>query len=113
MKDIKLDANGDLDLTTGDFVIIDEAKQPIEVRLKWFQGEWPINPGYGVPYYDDVLGQKIGSGVIEQDIYDVLYDVPDVREVNYVKLERLPNRTLRITFKVTCENGEESGEVAV
>lgn len=113
MKDIKLDANGDLDISTGDFEIIDEAKQPIEVRLKWFQGEWPINRVYGVPYYEDFLGVKNGTGVMEQDIYAVLYDVTDVKSVNYVKFTKLPNRLLKIEFEAVTKNGVESGEVAI
>ena len=113
MKDLKLGADGDIDLTSGDFEIIDNAKQAIVIRLKWFRGEWSINREYGVPYYDDILGQKFGSGTIEEDIYDVIYSVKDVRTVENVDLS-FAGRILKIAFSAICNNGAiESGEVAI
>ena len=57
MKDLLLNIGGDLyiDPATGDIEITDSVEQAIQIRLRWFIAEWWLGPGYGIPYWEEVL----------------------------------------------------------
>ncbi|MBQ7445903.1 MAG: hypothetical protein IJS71_08245 [Clostridia bacterium] len=112
MKDLLLNANGDLDLSTGDAQIIDDIAQAILVRLRWHKGEWPINTDYGVPYFDNILGQKYNETYITQDIFDVFSEIVGLRTVNSLDIKKV-KRGVFIKFSVTGDNGRESGEIVI
>lgn len=52
MLDIELTKDGDLNITeTGGLSLTHSICQAINIRLKWFLGEWNLNTGLGVPYF--------------------------------------------------------------
>ncbi len=112
MKDIKLDSAGDLDLTNNDLSIIDDVAQAIVVRLRWYKGEWKINKDYGVPYFDNVLGQKFINARIEADIFDVFKNVVGIDSVKAFDVTR-NGRTLHVSFAVVANGNTETGEVEI
>ena len=62
MTDVALNADGDLTIRDGDLHIIDgtEAiRQHLQVRLAFFGGEWFLDRGLGVPYFERVLRKPL------------------------------------------------------
>lgn len=56
MKDLLLTSDGDLCIDDNANVeITDSVIQEIQIRLRWFLGEWKINPEWGLPYYEQVF----------------------------------------------------------
>lgn len=48
MVDIRLDKNGDIDISpTGDIFITESVRQAVLIRLRWFFGEWRLGPYMG------------------------------------------------------------------
>lgn len=109
MKDLKLNAAGDLDLASGDAVIIDDLAQAITVRLKWALGEWAVNTDYGFPYFEDVLGMKFDEQLITQDILDVFNTIPEIKTVEELSVKK-HGRKIIVAFTVAGDNGTETGE---
>lgn len=53
--------DGDLKITDADFTLvseIDRVRQALQIALRTFRGEWFLNVNAGVPWYNNVLGQK-------------------------------------------------------
>ncbi len=89
--DLLLDDDGDLVVTTdlqwskG----IPAVAQGVKIRLQTFRGEWFLDLNHGVPYWQDLLGQKFSRlraraafvpaivaapGVLELHSFEVTYD---------------------------------------
>ena len=66
--DLKLDLNGDLDVTDGDVTLLegqDAIAQNIVTRLRTFLGEWFLDQRIGVPYFESILIKNADVRVIE------------------------------------------------
>ena len=55
--------NGALQLTDGN----DELRQRLEFKLEFFQNDWFLDLGFGIPYY----GRVLGRGVNLDDLYGI------------------------------------------
>lgn len=58
MKDLKLNADGDLAIIGFDLALVegrDQVAQRLKTRLKTFLGEWFLDVTRGVPYFEDIL----------------------------------------------------------
>lgn len=106
MKDILLDANGDLDFTNGDISFTDSVSQAIKIRLRWFANEWRINPDYGMPYYDDIFIKNPNKVLLEEKIREEILSVDEVSEVTSVNID-IDSATRRATISFTAVVGEE------
>jgi hypothetical protein len=70
-KDWEIGTDGDLTLTSGDFVFVDESyrvAQAVETTLRTLRGEWFLNTDAGVPYFQNVLGGRM----VSKDEYDAI-----------------------------------------
>lgn len=107
MKDLLLDASGDLLFVDGDVVITDSVIQAIKIRLKWFVGEWKINPEWGVSYYEDVFVKTPNKLLIEEMLREEILSVSEVTEVKSVSIDiNKDTRCATITF--TAMVGEQT-----
>lgn len=86
MKDLLLDANGDLKFVNGDVSFTDGVVQAITIRLRWFFGEWKINTEYGVPYYDEIFVKNPNKVLLEERIREEILSVEEVEEVSSVSI---------------------------
>lgn len=73
MIDIRFE--GDLVLQAGDLAVVEEpdaSGQRIRDRLMTFRGEWFLDLGFGVPYYDNILVKapriEVVSAIIKAEI---------------------------------------------
>lgn len=61
--DLALDPNGDLEVTTDARFTegLESVTQGIRVRIQKFKGEWFLDLLRGLPWYQDILGQKFSE----------------------------------------------------
>jgi hypothetical protein len=104
---------GDLALVNGDFVWqsgIDQTRQTILNRFKFFLGEWFLDLREGVPYYRDILGKNTDPEVARSVFRNVLRTTPGVLEITRFEL-RLDARERVLHFDFACQTAD--GEVSV
>lgn len=110
MADLALDATGDLDLSTNDFTLVEglEAiRQELQIRYRFFLGEWFLNENEGVPYQNDVLKKNPNEARVRAVMIEVARTTPGVREVTSLELSLDgESRTLSVTVTVGADAGE-------
>lgn len=97
MSDLKLDQvsgdlvveNGDLVLTTGE----DAIRQHVQQRLRTFLGEWFLDTGVGVPWFQDILKKNPNPQIVDGLIQNEIIQTPGVVEL--LKYESDFDRSLR------------------
>ena len=102
-KDFEIGTDGDLTLTAGDFVFVEDklqVAQAVEATLRTFRGEWFLNTNFGVPYFQSILGQRM----VTKDEFDALIKaaIVGVEDVNRIlaydsSFDRR-NRTYDVSF---------------
>ncbi len=110
--DLELGPNNELVLsaTDGDLVLVTGMKgigQACKLAILAFKGEWFADLDEGVPWYDEILGQKREEARTRTAMRDALLGVDGV-----VKIEKLqldwdgPTRTLSVAWEVTAVSGQ-------
>jgi len=90
---------GDLHVEGVDFAIvrgIDAIVQEIEVRLRWWKGEWFLDRRKGVPYIGSILKKGVSLAAIRAILAREIRSVPGVLHVERIDLE-LDATTRRLT----------------
>ena len=111
MADLALDSTGDLDFTTNDLVVlsgVDAIRQELQIRYRYFLGEWFLNSEEGVPYFKHILKKNANDAQIRAVLLDVAKTTPGVVEVrSYAASLDGPTRVLTITLQlgVTTDEG--------
>ena len=82
--DVQLDEDGDilidedgLHLTSG----IEAVAQLCSIAVKLFKGEWFKDLDKGVPWFQEILGEKFDKILVEARLTETLVSVPGVVEV--------------------------------
>ena len=81
--DLLLDDDGDLVLTS-DLLFstgINAVAQGIRIRIQTFKGEWFLDLNHGVPYYQDLLGQKFNEIKARSAFREAIITAPGVVEL--------------------------------
>lgn len=104
--DLKLDINGDLDLTGGSASLVtgaDRIAQQLKIRLRVFKGEWHLDTRQGMPYRQRILGYKPFSASYATSVFrSAILGVPGVLAVNNLSLEPdLAQRSLAVSFQAS------------
>ncbi|MCP4600175.1 MAG: hypothetical protein GY847_06510 [Proteobacteria bacterium] len=99
----------DFTITSNKFVLVDgieEVKQRLDSNLQFFKGEWFLDQRLGMPYYEEVLGQKPRIAVIQNVFRDGILQTSGVTGTSDPILDfDSPTRTLSVEAQVTCESG--------
>lgn len=107
--DIKLTAAGDLDLSSGDLVIlegINATSQRLERKLRMFQGEWFLDERLGVPYFQDILVKNPKTNVIMSIYREAISEDEAVTALNNLELNfDSVARKLFVTFEAETVDG--------
>ncbi len=112
--DLLLDDDGDLVVTTdlqwskG----VSGVMQAVRVRIQTFRAEWFADLNHGVPYWQDLLGQKFSALKARAAFRPEIIATPGVVEL--LKLETTfegATRTLDIAFETRTEFGDTADEV--
>jgi hypothetical protein len=108
--DLKL-TDGDIDVSTGDFQLIDGTEaiaQHISIRLQLFKGEWFLDTRLGIPYFQSILVKNPGSNVIRAIYTEALLETPGVLAVNDLEVTYDGElRKVAITFSALVTESEE------
>jgi len=84
MKDLSLTELGELDLDTGDLVLVVDSAQVAQhliTRLHLFYGEWIFDPTAGVKYIEEIFVKSPDISVVDGIIKATIYDTPGVIEL--------------------------------
>lgn len=109
MSDIKLNTDGDVDisqpdlqLTTGTNAIDQHLKQ----RLKMFLGEWFLDNRIGLPYFQHILKKNPDPIVIDSVYKRQILTTPGILELLSFDLDLdIPTRQLTVSFKAKTSEG--------
>ena len=88
--DLLLNSAGDLDLSTNDLQLvdgIDAIRQHLQIRYRFFLGEWFLNTDEGVPYVRDVLRKNPNEARVRAILAEVARSTPGVNRVASLTLD--------------------------
>ena len=69
--------NNSLVLTTG----LDAIKQHITVKFRLFLGEWFLDTGVGVPWYEEILVKRASFAVVQERLKAVILETSGILEL--------------------------------
>jgi hypothetical protein len=101
----KVDATGDLDITSGNLVPITdvptETAQKLGSLFKFFLGEWFADTRLGIPYFQYVFIRNPDLGIVRQILLEVINKAPGVTAVVSGDVQYISNqRSATATFQV-------------
>lgn len=104
----------DLRLVDGQIVLVtkrEAIRQDLQIRLRWFKGEWFLDFRLGVPWFQDLLGQPVTDELVERVLRRVILTTPGVVAITRFILTRdNAEREATIDFTVSTTEGGESLE---
>ena len=106
MRDIKLNSDNDIDLTSGSATLTTDAEdviQELEIRLQFFSGEWFLNILDGVPYLEEILKKGANIDTIKELFINEILSSNGITELNSLNLT-FENRILRVDFSAKADN---------
>lgn len=109
MIDLRLDANGDLDVSGGKLHTVDGIScvaQLVTLRLKINKGEWFLDTRVGIPYFTDIFVSGSRLEEIETILRDAVSLAPGVLSVDQFTVNLDANRALRVTYRIRGDSGD-------
>jgi len=108
-RDLAVDTDGDIyiDPDTGDLVGvsgIDAVASDLRARLETFLGEYQWDTEIGVPYLQEILGEKPARGRVEEIFRGQILETPGISEVVELTVSGA-GRELSINFNALCDLG--------
>lgn len=107
--DLKLDTNGDLDITDSELSLTSGAEaviQDLQIRLSFFLGEWFLDTRQGIPYYQQILGKKPRLNVIRAIFRKAIMTTTYVNQIEELTLDYDgATRLLVVDFAVATDFG--------
>lgn len=109
MSDLKMDLDGDLDVTDGEVtLVIDEEAiaQHLKIRLRTYRGEWFLDTREGIPYKEFILVKNPNRLIVESIFREVIVGTPGIKSLNSFSLDiDGTTRALTLSFTATFDNG--------
>lgn len=103
-------SDGDLAIENNRWVLLtgtDAVRQRIRTRLRTFLGEWFLNLGLGVPYFQEILRKGPSLAAIESTIQDTIEGTPGVARVTDIFLTvDSTARQLTVTYTAQLTGGD-------
>lgn len=90
MADFLLTTSGDLDLTTNDLQLvtgIQAIRQELQIRYRFFLGEWFLNRNEGTPWQIDVLKKNPNEARVRAMLTEVALGTPGVNEIRSLDID--------------------------
>lgn len=117
MIDLALDrVTGDLVIRRGNPVALDgpeRVAQAVGIRLQTFLGEWFLDTGHGVPYFERVLGKRRPE-LVEAVLRAQILGVRGVARIQAFSIYfEGATRTARVNFTVETAEGTATGTATV
>ena len=107
--DIHLDDAGNLAVSDG----VQSVRERVASRLRFFQGEYPLDNRKGVDYEGQIIGQQVGPGLTTAILNGHVLDVEGVRDIEDADGSFDPvTRTTRYSARIIDDNGD-AADVAI
>lgn len=110
MTDLKIDpTTGDLDLSSGTVELvtgIDAIAQNLRIRLQMFKGEWHLDERQGMPYFQEILGQKYKPALLIPIFQEAILETAGVIAIKSFSLDFVDRRQVQLDFTVQVDTGE-------
>lgn len=109
MKDLQIDSNGDLVLSSGDFQYVRDINltvQKTRLILSTNQGEWTLNPEEGINFRV-ILIKNPNYDQIFDTVLDGIHQVDEDMQITDYSFD-LKDRHLVMNFTASLPNGEEA-----
>jgi hypothetical protein len=85
---------------------LDQVRQRLATRFKFFLGEWFLDLRQGIPYYRDVLVADPNLPMIRALYRRVVLKTPGVLALRRFDLKYVPSeRLLQLDFEAVCDGG--------
>lgn len=108
MLDIKLNADGDLDVSAfGDISMTESVRQAVLIRLRWIYDEWRLGPEYGFPWFEEVFVKNPNTIKIKTLVRDEILKVKEVKAATVTSVDYNPAKRMA-TFRYTVTVGEDT-----
>jgi hypothetical protein len=102
-----LAVTSDLSLTAG----LQAVEQGIRLRVEAIKGEWFLNLAFGVPYFEDILGQKFDQNKVHAAFRNAIMSAPGVLSVLELSASfSYSTRVLLVTWRVNTQFGDTTGQ---
>jgi len=106
-KDLLLSDSHDLVISGFDLQLTNETsnlKQLLQQQLMTFKGDWFLNIDKGIPYYQEILGQRNSIDAVRAIFIEAINAVDGVKEIIELELNLdSKNRSLDVRFSVLDE----------
>ena len=111
MSDIRLGTDGDVYLNEdNDLELIEGVEaiaQDVSTRLQTFLGEWYLDERIGLPYFQEILGQKPRLGLVRSLYNDAIIATPGINTLNDLSIDYdATTRALSVTFRADTVSGD-------
>lgn len=112
MSTLALDKDNDLSFTNNRLVLIpgnstdNEILQRVVMKLKFVKDEWYLNSDHGIPYFQDILGEKnIDLNIFDSILKEEILLVNGVKEIteSSISFNKL-SRDLEYSFSAITDN---------
>lgn len=101
-QDLHLDERGDLAVVTG----LEDVRQRVIERLRFWRGDWYLDRTDGVPYIQEVFTRPMSAGLAASIVSGVIRSVAGVTGVRDVEATVDPvTRTLAYSARVDTVHG--------
>ena len=111
MLSFKLSDTGDLSINTNGILELvfekTQLSQKLSQRLKMFYGEWFLDTTRGVPYFGNILGERVNQDVVVQIFTDEIFKESEVTNVINIS-SSLINRVFTYSCDVISIYGEQN-----
>lgn len=101
--DLALGSDGGLQFVSG----LEGVAQLVKIRLRLFRGEWFLNLDAGVPYYEEILGEKFSDTILRRRLLEAINGTPGVVETITLGISHdAYTRVITVTWAVRTEFGD-------
>jgi len=116
--DIKLTSSHDIDLSTGDLNLFSNienlAVQMVKINLLLFKGEWFRDVSIGIPYIQEIFGNKDTKSAADANIKSTILNTDNIRSItNYTSTINPSTRTFLVIFSAITDSGEILNDITV
>ena len=91
---------------------VDVVAQRLLIRLRSFQGDWFLDTGYGIPYFQRILGHKIKKSAVDLIFQREILAENGVKELTFFE-STFENRKYTLSFRVKVTTGDETETITL
>lgn len=108
VRDLALDDDGDL-FTDSDLALLsggEAAKQGVQIRCGFFQGDWFRELDAGIPYWTRILIKRPNLVEVREWFRLAIIATPDITSLTSLNLVYNRDRSLAISYRAVASTGQ-------